>query len=1186
MEYDISKYTDSELYNILDLHPFPTDRELEAKIIQLIRRYDAIGNSSANELSDFFKKVYKHFFDIEDENETEEHDNLLIKTESQSNDNVTTIHSQSSREPFTTKIKESLENKQPDDTPNQLTNPSNTSNPTYTTTLNYTPGLLNPLLKETITRVISIDSQYRNKQLYRLPTNFTVYLSETLRDVVSISLYSYQIPYQWFTISSSYGANFFYLKGNSPGIDNGLHDYQIQIKMANYTGPQIIEALNTAMQNLATTYTDTNFSNTGIKFVDPNTNLRSQITIDIQKIYNETYYQLQWSSSTNPELPTSISNNSIPSYLGYTKNIYIPNKIVSITPSFNILDSDTILVDNTNNTINIIQYIGPNDYDYYQTNNIDTSYNTIPITITNGIRTRKEIVDEINSQLLSNTFTNSALTVVNNQPNSLYNFAYDIYYLTINFNRYTQQNKINAKTIIQFPIETHNDKLWTGTTSFFKFDASFNEMNNIISENAGLKSNYNIGNGVKIILRCINPKYQNANKRDVNDASISINDYKIQIAPSGINGYSLQQYLSAIYDGFNTCKFTATVNNNTVVTDLSGEFFLAKRANPNNTTILIANSRLNMHFYIRKHFPQTLYSMNIKGSFLNTLFNIGGSDIATSISLQNTNIFISSIDISNLTNYDISSTLEYNSIYYYDTWLAFTLSDDYSNIETNGTPKPFYMLQMTNINPSGSTLYSNYTTLANNINTAFQSYYSENQYPLKNSSISIVPDPDIPAQLNITLTIIIDTILTENDYAVEFIDTNSPISWIEYLSAITPTTSSYNISTLPNGTLIGYNNIKDNILQIVTGINDVFYIKPIVNTIGGAYASNNINDLSFTVPPGNYTKTQLVDQINMFLSQTQITIGSMMSIYTDPETQNQYTILRLNINKIYTSADYKLVFYDPVSFFRCFNNANSGQNVTVDNTLGWIIGFRDYTEYVLSSENLQYNSDDPTNTYYNTSTTGKYTYSSTNSNISIYNPNTVTSSYGTQLNTKTIINITSDTPVNVYIYSYFLISLNDYVLNDMNDGMIHITNTDNTIQNISYANLSTTVCNPVTNKPMITDSNNNPNYMNLTQKQIYALNQAKQNAIHDPTLPRYSVGPEIHDLFGIIPLKLSGLQYGQLITDYGGSLQAQTRTYFGPVNISKLSISLLTDKGDYVDLQGSNWAFSLLIETLYKANQK
>ena len=52
---------------------------------------------------------------------------------------------------------------------------------------------LNPLLKQIIKRVISIDSQYRDKSIYGLRTIFTFDLSEPLRDVVSLKLYSIQI---------------------------------------------------------------------------------------------------------------------------------------------------------------------------------------------------------------------------------------------------------------------------------------------------------------------------------------------------------------------------------------------------------------------------------------------------------------------------------------------------------------------------------------------------------------------------------------------------------------------------------------------------------------------------------------------------------------------------------------------------------------------------------------------------------------------------------------------------------------------------------------------------------------------------------------------------------------------------------------------------------------------------------
>ena len=59
--YDISKYSDKELYDILDMNN-PTDRELEAKIIHLINKYDNMQNESGDKLSLFFQNIYNHFF--------------------------------------------------------------------------------------------------------------------------------------------------------------------------------------------------------------------------------------------------------------------------------------------------------------------------------------------------------------------------------------------------------------------------------------------------------------------------------------------------------------------------------------------------------------------------------------------------------------------------------------------------------------------------------------------------------------------------------------------------------------------------------------------------------------------------------------------------------------------------------------------------------------------------------------------------------------------------------------------------------------------------------------------------------------------------------------------------------------------------------------------------------------------
>jgi hypothetical protein len=66
--YEVSKYTDKELFDILDLIN-PTDRELEAKIIFLYERYRNMQNKSGNELAKFFKNIYEHFFGLDEEEE-------------------------------------------------------------------------------------------------------------------------------------------------------------------------------------------------------------------------------------------------------------------------------------------------------------------------------------------------------------------------------------------------------------------------------------------------------------------------------------------------------------------------------------------------------------------------------------------------------------------------------------------------------------------------------------------------------------------------------------------------------------------------------------------------------------------------------------------------------------------------------------------------------------------------------------------------------------------------------------------------------------------------------------------------------------------------------------------------------------------------------------------------------------
>ena len=111
--------------------------------------------------------------------------------------------------------------------------------------LEFVQDTLNPTLKNTTERVLVIDSLFRqiispynpNPGSPASSSEFTMDLSEPLVNVLSMKLYSYQIPYSWYTIDSAYGTSCFWIKANggSPTI--------IQVENGNYTPIQLITAI-------------------------------------------------------------------------------------------------------------------------------------------------------------------------------------------------------------------------------------------------------------------------------------------------------------------------------------------------------------------------------------------------------------------------------------------------------------------------------------------------------------------------------------------------------------------------------------------------------------------------------------------------------------------------------------------------------------------------------------------------------------------------------------------------------------------------------------------------------------------------------------------------------------------------------------------------------------------------------
>jgi hypothetical protein len=102
----------------------------------------------------------------------------------------------------------------------------------------------------------------------------------------------------------------------------------------------------------------------------------------------------------------------------------------------------------------------------------------------------------------------------------------------------------------------------------------------------------------------------------------------------------------------------------------------------------------------------------------------------------------------------------------------------------------------------------------------------------------------------------------------------------------------------------------------------------------------------------------------------------------------------------------------------------------------------------------------------------------------------------------------------------------------------------------------------------------------LTQAQIYTINEIMKN--RNKTISFRAKAPTNSDTFALIPIKYGSLSTGQLYTELSGQFQDNKRVYFGPVDIERLRLKLLDDKGNVVDLHGADWSITLISENLYQ----
>jgi hypothetical protein len=1146
--YDISKYSDKELYDILDMNN-PTDRELEAKIIHLINKYDNMQNESGDKLSLFFQNIYNHFFN-ENVNENETIDEGFENPKQISPSEINKFEMVDDTNALTKLNSKQLTTQDITDT-NKINTQLQIGNEIKSVQqFDYSKDnrQLNPILKQTIKRIISIDSQYRNIRTDPNPTSFSFDLSEPLKDVVSLKLYSIQIPYTWYTIPQSYGSNFFYLKGVTSGINDGNHDYKIQISDGNYSPSELKTTINQSFYDILnktpaqndkglTSASDVNFNSNEIISFNENT-CKMTINLDLQKVYTETYYELKLPTINNGNLPT---DRTITDYLGFNRNVYSMSSITSNNTLFtNSYITSTSLsqnytLDSSNN------YFTVNIYD--ENNNIMNSYkivlqkkqeNNTYIDYTTTGASRRDIINSLNETLNRNELfepKSSIYSVDEGEGNNTY------YKLTIILNRYFVKYKPYMNITIDFPTETSKYyRIWTYNSAVsyncFFFDNLSNDLSKITSEGESIYSNYDISSN--IILTCNKEFYTNT----TNDIQ-GTNDILIKINESNIN---LPTVLDKITESFsNTHDNLVYFNTTSSGTEKKGAYI--DETSKFNLTVDFDKFFTTEHYHITFGDDSLLSTKKANGSYNNYHINSLGpweedTDLSSNI---NANIFKYSILATSSYSVDISN--------------IFTIKPKTVNNYSGNNKAPWVNVTL----ERPSYIFRKIEDYIKAINDAMSNTLVDNKKVLSGSSLKYNKSGDLE-YYDLSLEIVYNYKLTEQDYDISFVsfDQNGNI-WNTF-----DISSNYTLSDQKNtngaySIIKGRSDISGDLFLTVTDSNNTIILQ--TNPDLNSNSQYNIPNEKITLQIQNrqYTNYSICSEINRLFNANPKLRGSYIS--QNIINSKIYTQLQIKINNIYTTKDYNIVFYDPISFAKCFVGSRSIQTTSWDSTLGWILGFRDYTQYSLISKNAEQFGN---NTIYLTSSTGKYMYSDITMN---------------EITKNVSVTLTGDTTVSTNLYNYFLISLDDFIQNHLNDGLVTITRKETSLSLQNYLYKTTQVCDPVTNT-LISTTTTNPTSNGVTKNQLYSLNQSIYSQKNQPKT--YSPGPFIKDLFGFIPIKVPS-KNGDYYVEFGGSLQSQERLYFGPVNIRKMSIQLLNDRGDLVDLNNTNWSFSFICEQLYSS---
>jgi hypothetical protein len=291
----------------------------------------------------------------------------------------------------------------------------------------------------------------------------------------------------------------------------------------------------------------------------------------------------------------------------------------------------------------------------------------------------------------------------------------------------------------------------------------------------------------------------------------------------------------------------------------------------------------------------------------------------------------------------------------------------------------------------------------------------------------------------------------------------------------------------------------------------------------------NSNTYYFNLPSGNYDPSSIVVALNNNSNWNPSPRPSGLVWDYNPTTSKiSFTTGNLSDTIFY--------FYDDSGSgsFQCQGGSKCYENMEINKNLGWYLGFRPV---------MYTNSDKQFLTFIKS-------YSANSTNV-------------------------VDATIDLTGTKYFSIILDDFNKNRQNKGLVNIALVENTKLNLPNYYSSDLKIDCSGNKIEVSSGK----YKKITQAQSYSINQILQNRKNKLQKSGRLISS---DILAILPIDINLNTRTQPYTVFGVNMLLNERRYYGPVNINKFKIRLVDDRGLTVNLNGSDWTMSLLVNELYQ----